>query len=107
MPRLQQEMVVLGKDVVETDVYFMGKPVWTSTKFAYRVPLKFYKRGRNKRLIKKWIKKYGCWHKPRTDAVIYSHLILCHPDTLWRFNIENFVAPEGTIIGENEHDIHL
>ena len=107
MPRLQQEMVILGKDVAKTDIYFMGKPVWTSEKFVYLYPKKFYGRGRNKRLIKKWFKRYGTTSKPRTDAVIFSHLILCHPDTLWRFETQNFIAPEGETIGENEHDIHL
>ena len=107
MPRLQQEMVVRGEDVVVTSTWFMGKVVGTSKLFAYKKPKKFYRRGRNKRMIKKWLNRYGSVMVPRKDAVILSCLILCHPDTLWRFNADNFVEPKGENIGVEEHDIHL
>lgn len=104
MSRLQQEMVVRGEDVTVTSVWFMGKPVATSPKFAYSVPIKFFKR-KNKRLIKKWSKRYGVSITPRTDAVILPLFILCHPNTLWRFDPKNFA--DDTSSSGVKHDIHV
>jgi hypothetical protein len=82
-----------GQGLVETEHTFMGKPVFTSEDFCKTIPTRVYKR-KNKRLKKKWMKRYGSKMIPRTDAEIWHHYVLCHPNTLWRFKNLAFIDPE-------------
>lgn len=108
MPRLQQEMVINPDYLVFSNIIFFGRPVYTTIQFCYYSPQKFFKRRHNKRLIKKWCKRYGTTHKPRTDANIYDKMVVCHPDTLWRFKPENFASDtESSASGSLKHDIHM
>lgn len=106
MSRLQQEMVVKLEHMEQTAFVFLGKPIVMSARFCTARPNKYYK-NKKKRLIKKWMKRYGSVTEARTDAVIYSQFILCHPSTLWRFETQNFIDAIGETIPEEEHDIHL
>lgn len=109
MPRLQQKLVrnavITGPSCVCSDCVFMGKRVFTSEYFCYFLLRKYHKK-RSNRLLKKWRKRYGELKIPRNDAEIYSYIVICHPETLWRFK-EDFFKAQGEPIGDNEHDIHL
>jgi len=97
MPGVQQNLVVKQEQASITDKTFMGMPVYTSSYFCTVQPRKYHKRLRNKRLFKKWSKRYGCFMEPREDADICGAFVLCHPSVLWRFGIQNFVSVEEIV----------
>lgn len=78
--------------MVVTEYEILGKPVFLSEKFCNYVPNKMFKK-KNKRLIKKWAKRYGVKAIPRTDADIYEVFVLCHPNSAWRFEQMEFIDP--------------
>ena len=106
MSRLQQKMVMKLEHMEETATVFLGKPVMVSARFCMVRPRRHWK-NKKKRLLKKWMKRYGTVVEARTDADIYPRFILCHPSTLWRFEVKNFMDVIGDTVPEEEHDIHL
>lgn len=108
MSRLQQKVVVKRETAMDSGLQFMGLPVLTSEYFCFVRPCKFRKRFYNKRLWKKWLKRYGGNWEPREDADICGSFILCHPSVVWRFELRNFVDDTQYQTGqEMKYDIHL
>lgn len=106
MSCLQKTMVVKLEDMEQSNLIFFGKPVMTSWKFATK-RLRKFRKNKKRRLVNKWMNRYGFELIPRADAEIYSQFILCHPSCLWRFEINQYIDELEPETKEVCDDIHL